>query len=399
MDLFAQMNPIESKINKQYTFVRKDRNIIYNESELYVVFEKLYQQTVNNNQTINIIHIGDSHLQADFITSIIRTTLQSKFGNAGRGLIVPLKLAHTNEPFNFNTSSIWLWKSKRCVFPKQDLPIGIGGVTISIDSTNVYFTLKTFDTGNLKYGFNKLTLFYEKDSSFGFNIKDSLGKPLAFINPVSHLQKVDYDVATWDTLINEVVIQNFKLNDASTKATIFGMSLENNQHGVLYHTIGVNGAQYKHYSMAQYFCTQSKQLSPDMIILSLGTNEANDLQFDEDSFYRDIEKLYLQLKQENPSAKFLLTTPAGSYFQKTIVNPRMSKATNTIVCFAQDHNIAYWDLYTLTGAKNSASNWKKNKLLRPDGVHYTKEGYELQGNLFCKSFLDTYNRYVTNRSK
>lgn len=77
MDLFAQMNPIESKINKQYTFVRKDRNIIYNESELYVVFEKLYQQTVNNNQTINIIHIGDSHLQADFITSIIRTTLQS----------------------------------------------------------------------------------------------------------------------------------------------------------------------------------------------------------------------------------------------------------------------------------------------------------------------------------
>lgn len=77
----------------------------------------------------------------------------------------------------------------------------------------------------------------------------------------------------------------------------------------------------------------------------------------------------------------------------------MASVASTIICFATENNIAYWDLQDATGGKNSAHYWKQNKLLGQDGVHYTSGGYTLQGNLFCKAFLNAYNTYVSNRPK
>jgi len=106
--------------------------------------------------------------------------------------------------------------------------------------------------------------------------------------------------------------------------------------------------------------------------------------------------LYSQLKKENPNAGFLFTIPACSYRRKK-PNPRLPLAGKTIIRFTADNNISYWDLQTASGGNNSAVNWKKNHLLRPDGVHYNLAGYDLQGNLFCKAFLNAYNAYVANR--
>lgn len=397
-NLFSQVN-INPEIAK-YNFVKTGENYIHNNEMLKYTFEKFYQQKTNNNQKIKIIHIGDSHLQADFITSLNRTTLQTEFGNAGRGLIVPLKIAHTNEPFNFATSSPNLWQSKRCVFPKQSMPIGIGGVTIRNDSENSSIYIKTIDAPQLSYAFNHLTLFYLKDdSSYDFTFKDSLGNDINSIKAKLEDKYPNVSTIHLSSLTNQISIHSMKSNEYQSRAVIFGISLENNNNGVLYHTIGVNGARFKNYTQAQYFCEQTKALEPDLIILSLGTNEAYDLNYNEDEFYSEIYGLFSKLKQENPKAEFLLTTPADSYYEKIKSNPRMSSVANTIICFATENNISYWDLQMVTGGKNSAYNWKKNKLLRPDGVHYTLDGYKLQGNLFCKAFLNAYNNYVSDRPK
>ncbi len=399
-NLFGQNILIKTDLIKSYGFVKLNKNYIYNTTKLDKTFEKLYLQKINNNQSINIIHIGDSHLQADFITSVIRINLQSEFGNAGRGLVVPLKVARTNEPSNYASSSPFIWQSKRCVFPNQPLPIGIGAVTISNDSANSFFNLKIFDSPDLSYAFNKLTLFYLKDStSFDIQIQDSFGNNIAFLNSMDEGKYPNTSQVNLPQLKNQISIYSIRSQLKQSRSIIFGVSLENNQSGILYHTIGVNGARFKNYTQAQYFCTQTKALAPDLIIISLGTNEANDLNFNEDNFYSEIQSLIIKLKRENPNSDFLLTTPADSYFQTIKSNPRMFSVANTIRCFANDNNIAYWDLHNTTGGKSSAANWKKNKLLRPDGVHYTPEGYKLQGTLFCNAFLNAYNNYVSNRSK
>src|SRR5215216_1585651 len=109
----------------------EEDNVIQNAAHLDDFLEELLQLKLTGKGKINIIHIGDSHIQADYMTDVVRRDFQTDFGNAGRGLIVPLRVAGTNEPANFRTSSANSWKVKRCVTPDYPLPIGIGGVTIS----------------------------------------------------------------------------------------------------------------------------------------------------------------------------------------------------------------------------------------------------------------------------
>ena len=135
-------------------------NVINNASHLDSFFESLYQLGQTGNRKVNIVHIGDSHIQADYMTSIIRRNFHRHFGNAGRGLIVPLRVARTNEPNNFRTASKVVWRSKRCVLPDQPLPIGIGGVTIETTDKGANLEITMNDLW-LDYSFNSLTLFYQ----------------------------------------------------------------------------------------------------------------------------------------------------------------------------------------------------------------------------------------------
>src|ERR1019366_7301974 len=138
-----------------------------------------------SNQRINILQIGDSHIQADFLSAQVRTDFQTDFGNAGRGVVVPLHVAGSNEPFNYKITSNVACNSKRCVFVDKPMPIGIGGVTITTTDESISFRIKTFDYPPLNYGFNKVTLFYQKDSSFDFHFEDTLGNILGAIKSSS----------------------------------------------------------------------------------------------------------------------------------------------------------------------------------------------------------------------
>jgi len=385
------------ELMKNYPFVKEKVNVISNSGHLAGLMEKLYDLKKNGKRTINILHIGDSHLQADFITSVIRTTLQSDFGNGGRGLIVPFRVAKTNEPFNYLSSSSDHWQSKRCVFPYQPLPIGIGGLTISTEDSCAGFAIKTFDDTLLNYSFNNVKVFYENDSiSYNFALLDSLGGMAGKFLPDS-VDRFSYiSTISLPALTNSVTIKMVKTSELQSRAIIYGLLLENGNPGIIYHTVGVNGAEFQHYSEALHFSEQTKALKPDLIIISLGTNEAFALSFKQDKFYADMQLLYSQLKNENPNAAFLFTLPACSYRRKK-PNPRLVLAGKTIIRFTTDNNISYWDLQGATGGDNSAINWKKNHLLRPDGVHFSRAGYDLQGSLFCKAFLNSYNNYVANR--
>jgi lysophospholipase L1-like esterase len=328
---------------------------------------------------------------------VIRTTLQKKFGNGGRGLVVPYHIAKTNGPINYRSGSSYAWQSKRCVFPNQPLPIGIGGVTINTSDSCADIIIKTINDSVLNYGFNKVKLFYENDStSYGFALLDSLGNRVSMFVPDSVDNYSFISTAAFPSQTNNMTVKVLKTGEKQSGATIYGLLLENGNPGIIYHTIGVNGAQFQHYSEARHFSAQTKALKPDLIIISLGTNEAYALNFRQDKFYADMQLLFNQLKQENPNAGFLFTVPACSYRRKK-PNPRLPLAAKTIIRFTTDNNLSYWNLQEVTGGDKSAYNWKKNHLLRPDGVHYSRAGYELQGNLFCKAFLNAYNAYVSNR--
>src|SRR5688572_17306689 len=169
---------------KTYGLENDADNQIQNAAHLDDFFEELLQLKVTGKGTVNIIHIGDSHIQADYMTNVVRSDFQRDFGNAGRGLIVPLRVAGSNEPANIRTSSSASWKVKRCVTPDQALPIGIGGVTISNSQADTELSIRVNNTTVNNYSFNAVTLFFQKDvSSFHFAIRDTADNDLAFVGP------------------------------------------------------------------------------------------------------------------------------------------------------------------------------------------------------------------------
>jgi lysophospholipase L1-like esterase len=372
-------------------------NVIQNSGHLEDFFESLYQLQNTNDRKINIVHIGDSHIQADYLTSVVRRNFHRHFGNAGRGLIVPLRVAGTNEPNNFQTITNNTWKSKRCVFPAQPLPIGIGGVTINTNQADTNLEIIMNDLW-LDYTFNALTLFYEKDeNSFDFSIRDRGGRELGVMNSYFQESNVNYSRITWEKRIDAVTIQPVKASPHQTRATIYGAVLENSMNGILYHTIGVNGAKFRNYNEAEHFAEQTAALRPDLFIISLGTNEAIDYPYLDKNFPSHIDKLVLALRHNNPMAKFILVTPQDVYQRKNKPNPGIRTIREQIIQYAVENGLAFYDLYRAMGGENSAKAWSQSTLLRSDGIHLTKDGYEYQGNLFYHALMKGYNLYVPTR--
>lgn len=372
-------------------------NVIQNVSYLDDFYEKLYQLRLTNHGKVNIVHIGDSHIQADYLTSVVRRSFHRDFGNAGRGLIVPLSVAGTNEPNNFKTASNATWKSKRCVFPDLPLPIGIGGVTIETNDPAANLEIFMNDLW-LDYTFNALTLFYEKDAkSFDFSVRDPKGNELGKMDWKSQPSNSNFFRIEWKERVNAVSIQSVKANEEECRARIFGAVLENSMNGILYHSIGVNGAKFTHYNEATQFAGQINALHPDLFIISLGTNESLGFPYVDKALPAQVDKLVSTLRNGNPGAKFILVTPQDVFRNRNKANPGILEVRKQIIRYAVDNGLAFYDMYRATGGEQSAKSWSDSALLSRDGVHLTKDGYEYEGNLLYHALMKGYNSYVPVR--
>jgi lysophospholipase L1-like esterase len=382
---------------KTYGLENDSANVIQNVAHLDEFYEHLYRLKKKGERVVSIVHIGDSHIQADYLTHAVRKNFQRDFGNAGRGLVVPAKVAGSNEAFNIVTSSNITWQAKRCVYPDQPLPIGIGGITINTNEAgarlNVYMNDLWFD-----YSFNTITLFFQKDvSSFHFSVKDTANHELGFVGPFTREAFDNCSRIILPHSVGAMCVETLKSTPEQVQATIFGLSLENGKSGVIYHAIGVNGAKYAHFNAAMFFATQTAALKPEVFLISLGTNEALDYPYLDRNFYQYMDKFITSLRNHNPEAKFILVTPPEAFRKKMRPNPGILKIREQIIQYAAENGLAFWDMYKATGGEHSAQAWKTTGLMRADGVHFTRDGYEYQGNLLYNALIKGYNQYVSFR--
>ncbi len=348
---------------------------------------KSLQNYPDSLQIVSIVHIGDSHIQADFQTNVTRMLFQQYFGSAGRGLIVPLKLAKTNEPSNYDIFSPQQWTNVKFL-RKSEVPIGIGGLALTCLDSFANISIKTYNSED--WAFNRVSVFCRNDKML--------------INPVDSLHILSKKIVDEcaceflsDTLMN---CFTFNLHsDKTDKILFYGVNLENGKSGIVYHGIGINGARYSNYTNIPLFYEQLPLLRASLIIVSLGTNEAYDPGLNASEFYQTIDKTVNQIHQSCPEATILLTTPVESWLRynskRRMPNSRIKLVSNTIVQYATDNNLACWDLYSITGGKNSAYDWQKNGLFAKDGIHLNKKGYGYIGELL---FQAIYNTYYSNNS-
>lgn len=389
-NLSAQFDSVDFE---KYNFIHEEKNIIHNDDILYPFFDQLENISYHNFEVVSIAHIGDSHIQAGFFSGRIREYLQIKYGNAGRGLVFPGRIAGTNDAFDIRSYSPNRWHVKRIVNLDNPLPIGICGYTLH---TKNYFQEINIAMKNrlLDYSFNKIKIFNDKNEKvYDWAVFDKENNKLGFVNNRRTEHNSFTSTIELDRLIDEVTLANVKTSPIQEYSNFYGISFENNYPGILYHTIGVNGATIYHYNQSRYFPVQFSALEPDLVIISLGSNEALNPPFFKKFFLTQLELFIKSIKIAAPSASIIFTTPPDSYLKKRMRNRNVGRVRKSIVEFCKKNQFAYWDLYEIMGGYSSVESWIRSGLVQNDKIHFKAKGYYIQSTLFLQAFEKSLKKY------
>lgn len=385
----------------------KDTLLLPDSSEVWeAFFRELDSLRAGKDTVVTIVQLGDSHIQAGNLSGRVMRLLQQEFGNAGRGWIAPFKLSKTNEPDDYFIKSVAKdWIAGRCVQHTRKTPIGIGGIGIQSFSPSINFDVIMTPNNGAGYEFNEAVL-YRGEQSMPMlpagTLRDSVQTFRADSVCVPGILADTFRVSCLtDTLQLQSTRRKEGTNNllpaSSFKNYYYGLTLKNGGKGILYHSIGVNGAMYVHYTDEAYV-RQLALLKPSLLIISLGTNETFGRRFNVDEFSGQIEAFLALAKKELPNTALLLTTPPECYRrvrvnkQRTYVrNDHTERAARVIREVARKEGIACWDLFTATGGKNSCRKWHSSHLMGRDRIHFTKEGYREQGTLLFRALMESYN--------
>jgi lysophospholipase L1-like esterase len=373
-----------------YKFPKSVPNrIIDREGIMGAFFDKLsVLRTVpyDSLKTVSVIHIGDSHVQADFFTGTTRKLLNHYFGNPGRGLIAPHKLMRSNNGRHYKITSTNQWQHSFVVKPNNLIPIGLTGMGLQVKGEKANVNIHTVDESFPgEWDFNKITAYgdFEKsDMYFDCANVAEVDSICTFAKSIlldSHTNNIDISFVSPD----------------EKEISLFGFNLSNGRRGVFYHSIGINGARYHSYNQCSDFYHQIASLNPELVIISMGTNEAMTRMVDEEELYANISDLVFFVRHSSPNATVLLTTPSETYTRnRRGANPQVGKVRDVIVEFAEKNGYPYWDLYNITGGKGSAPEWSKKGLMLRDKIHLTQRGYEFVGELLFEAVINLYNQHI-----
>ena len=358
--------------------IDSSKNKIVNVQSLHGFFEELSDiKKVNDRKVVSVVHIGDSHIQANYLTGRIRTLFQEDFGNAGRGIVFPYKLADSYGPndVKFDYDGKWGYCSVKKDFETNN--IGLVGYT-AIPHPNSELSIKVSEKGG--YTFSKVI------------VLDEFGTLL----PIS-----DSNIISWDRNNNQTLIQSDNLlseirfkstHSPNSKPSLQGIVLANDSSGILYHSMGVNGATASQYLRSLNFQTQIVDLNTKLTIISFGTNDCYTYssKFCSACVKEDFQKIIHRIKREDPNMSILITTPSDHFFRRRYSNKTVEKLCSVLYEIVDEENVALWDLYQIMGGKNSIIDWQNVSLARRDLIHFTKEGYEKQGELLYEAIMYHY---------
>ena len=307
-----------------------------------------------SSSVVRILHIGDSHIQAEFVTNALRAMLQDTYGNAGRGLVSPLRLAGTNQPVDYaiTASDASDWRKTRLL----KLPWGATPGVTGIAAQPIRATTATIKTLGLGHNIKQATILTANGN-----------KTYTYASP------------------QDSINVNLDANES-----LYGAILENGQPGVLYSAIGNNGACFTDYLLIPGFVKDTEVFHPDLIILSMGTNEGFSYMTDAE-IQRCTADLIRLLRNTHPTAAMLVLTPMECQINRNHgyrplspyydINEHVADAAHLISDVAKGQGIPVWDFYNIAGGHDASNHWIKSELFSKDRIHLNAAGYRLQARL------------------
>lgn len=365
------------------------RNVLHGTEHLSSTFLRLSELGGDRTKKFVVVHFGDSHIQGDHFSGMIRRNFQGAFGNGGEGILFPYSLCKSFGPKTLTSTSTGTWTWSTVLKNPGNENVGITGYTLITQDTNatVSFSFSSDET--------VATIFDAEIWYGGTNVN---------LTTTTSGMKIELDTTNFGTGLRRAVIRNYsrgqkltlrfkrKSKQGNFSANFYGIAFRDTSNGGLqYNRCGVVGATFLQLIAQEEFTVRHlKAMQPDLILFSYGSNESYNAGIDMKKYSATVDEFISGLREEFPETGIVITSPpdtrSGGRFP---VNTQAITDSFRVIC--ERRKCTFWDMHAVMGGDASVYFWLNNGLARKDKLHFTKSGYELQGNLFSAAFLESYS--------
>lgn len=367
----------------QYPKLNLSANAIELNGADWTELRRRFANVCNSDSLFSVVYLGDSHIQADFGGSVVRSRLADVASGAGRGFITPFKLSGTNEPLDYSFRIDCPYVASRLLkMPwATDMTFSGVGITPTAKEFAIEIACET--------AFDRITFHYHGTLPIVSAVVTE-GDTIPFVSWIPGPGRLAVEMME---TVDDVSV-GF-LTEANV--TFAGATLAYADSGTFVHSIGNNGATYSTYGLVDGIGKGLASLNPDLILIALGTNDAFGKTTTEELLV-DIEHLVGTIRRQNPNAYLLLITPTECFKRvytgkkrnrrrqtAKVINTKTEQMRNAILQYAAAHKIPVYDTYAVAG---SATELEGAGILSKDGVHFTATGYRIWGNLLADALLN-----------
>ena len=345
-----------------------------------------------SSQPVRVVHYGDSQIEEDRITNVLRERWQKQYGGGGTGLL-PL---HQTIP----TRTIRQWLSINGVVqtaqkgPKRYLVYGLRSMRLTdSDDYGVMGQVAVMDSTLVKGS---------EDIVMNIEPIDKKRKPHNYFNRVRVLTDSAYAIKNFELRIKSgdslnviknselrIKSQDFLLPDSTTKCEIhlqgngnvYGVSLETPT-GVIVDNIPMRGCSGNIFTKidSTQLSDFYRETNTRLIILQFGGNMIPQTENPStiSGYVRSTLRQQIRyIRACAPQASILFIGPSDMSTNidgQMTTYPMVPYMDKLLKKMAAEEQIAYWSMYDAMGGKDSMVRWVENGLAGSDYVHFTRAG-------------------------
>jgi lysophospholipase L1-like esterase len=177
---------------------------------------------------------------------------------------------------------------------------------------------------------------------------------------------------------------------------VFGVSLERMRPGVVVDAIGIPGACARDQipSDPAIQAAHLRRISPDLVVLSYGTNESSSARYSMSLYERELRQVIARIQRALPQASCLLIGPSELPQRLDDGSWGARESTGQIIeiqrRIAREVGCGFFDQLAFMGGPGSMVRWVAHAppLAREDYTHYTREGHQRLAEVLERALLE-----------
>jgi lysophospholipase L1-like esterase len=338
-----------------------------------------------------IVHYGDSPTTADLITGDVRSLLQKRFGDAGPGFVLIAKPWAWYQHHGVKVSGTGWEMDPASRFISKDGLFGLGGVSFT-GGTGARDAIEYTERGPTEF---ELWYLAQPD---GGKVKISVdGAPLGEVDTAG-----EENTAGFATLSAPEPVHLLEMEVESGHVRLFGVAAGRPGPGVLYDSLGMNGASITVLTRMfnrEFWTTELRHRAPNLIIINYGTNEANFAPYVNGPYEKDLREAVKRVQTAVPEASLMLMSPMDRGQRVGLDEIQTMPTIPQIVAVqkkvAGEMGCAFFNTFEAMGGEGTMARWYQGerRLVSADLIHPTPAGGRIVANAFVRELMLGYNRF------